>query len=84
MFDPYDHYAVCWFPLFRWDIYRYSGPPYLATLTRSHPSYAATILENKLLVNNINLPLTNDHPSQMVILSIPQWWPYIKVTQNAA
>ena len=29
----------------------------MATLTSSHPSYVATILENKLFINVCNLPL---------------------------
>ena len=55
----------------------------MATLTSSHSSYVATILENKLFINVCNLPLTSGHPSYTARISIPQGWPHKgKATAN--
>ena len=43
---------------------------YMDTLTSGQPSYAATILENKLLINPVNLPFTNGQPSHTAIFDI--------------
>ena len=50
-------------------------PLYVATLTRGHPFYKATISENKLCIIVSNLPLTRGHPSNKARFSIPQGWP---------
>ena len=55
------------------------SPLYVATLTRGHPSYEATILENTpcMIVSD---ELTRGHPSNKARFSIPQGWPYQRGT----
>ena len=55
-------------------------PLYVATLARGHPSYKATISENKLCIIVSNLPLTRGHPSNKARFCIPQGWPYKRAT----
>ena len=52
----------------------------MATLTSGHPSYVATILENKLFINVCNLPLTSGHPSYTDRMGIPQQWSHKRKT----
>ena len=53
---------------------------YVATLTRGHLSYEATILENTLCIIAFNIPLMRGHPSNTARFSIAQGWPYKRGT----
>ena len=55
-------------------------PLYVATLTRGHPSYEATIPGNNLCIIVFNIPLTKGHHSNKARFSIPQVWPYKRGT----
>ena len=55
-------------------------PQYMGTLSSVHPSYAATMLENKLFINPFNLPFTTGHPSYTARFAIPQGWPHKRET----
>ena len=55
-------------------------PLYVATLTRGHPFYEATISVNILCIIVFDIPLTRGHPSNKARFSNSQGWPYKRGT----